>query len=131
MSDEQQGGGSKGPPRKVGYRSPPPRREGEIRNPWGRNGKPKPKADFLEGFVTLQVEGEPVQVTRDEALDYFLFSRASQNGDPQAIKRLEERWRRRQGAGQGPEDAGLSEEEQAAFDDYVRRQARKLDGGAA
>lgn len=131
MSGKNKKGGPDGSPRTVGYRCPPPRREGEIRNPWGRNGKPKPRPEFMEGFITLQVNGDPVQVTRDEALDHFLFSRASKDGDPQAIKRLEERWRRRQGANQAPDDATLSEEEQAAFDDYIRRQARKFGGRVA
>lgn len=129
MSENGEGGPS-GPSGPVGYRRPPARREGEIRNPWGRNGKPKPKPDFLDGEIEIQVNGVASRVTRNEALDHFLFARASKKGDPQAIRRLEERQSRRlrdATAGQGDE---LGPDEQALLESYLRREARKLrDGG--
>ena len=125
MSDNGEGG-PKGPPRTVGYRRPPPRREGEVRNPWGRNGKPKPKPDFLDGEIEMQVNGVAVRVTRTEALDHFLFARASKKGDPQAIRRLEERQsRRRQEATDGDADE-LGPDDQALLESYLRREAKKL-----
>lgn len=114
-------------PRKVGYRSPPPRREGEVRNPWGRAGKPKPQIDFLDEEVTLQVSGQDQTMSRREALDHFQFAKASK-GDAQATKMLLERSRLRQESGGKDDQAALSDDEQRVFDDYIRRHAKRGGG---
>lgn len=114
------------PPRSVGYGNPPVDhriQKGEVRNPHGRRGKPKPPVDFLDEMVTLTVSGRQRQLTRREAIDHFLFNKAAR-GDVRAIAMLETRESQRRH--KHPQAIELPPEEQAAFDRYVRRHARKL-----
>jgi hypothetical protein len=123
-------GGPEGSPEPAGYGRPPPKhriRDSEVRNPWGRRGKPKPPRDFLDELIEIRVDGQPCKITRSEALDHFLFGRASK-GDVRAIRLLEERARlRRQGASGSSGDDALSSEDLAAFERYVRREAGRID----
>ena len=115
-------------PEPVGYGRPPARhriRSGEVRNPYGRRGKPKPPVPFLEQMVTIRVDGEPNRVTRGEALDFFLFGKAAK-GDVRAIRHLEDRARQRQLSQSQTPTIELSPEEQEAFDRYVRRASERL-----
>ena len=112
----------------VGYGRPPQRHQvkpGEVRNPWGRRGKPKPPVDFLDETLVLRIDGEPRTVTRAEALDHFLFAKAAK-GDVRATQRLEARAQARRQSAAVPEDAELTTDEQAAFERYLRRAAAKL-----
>ena len=85
----------------VGYCRPPEEhrfREGEpSRNPYGRRGKPRwlesseaSTPDFLDETVTVTVDGKPTQMTRDKAVDHFLFSHALK-GDVRAARQLDRR----------------------------------------
>lgn len=129
MARDRQEGGPEGPPEGVGYGRPPSQhriREREVRNPWGRRGKPKPSPDFLQEMIEIRVDGQPRRISRAEALDHFLFAKASK-GDVRAIRLLEERARlRNQGASGSPADGELTSQEHAAFERFVRREARRL-----
>ena len=121
-------------PEPVGYGRPPARhriRNGEVRNPFGRRGKPKPPVPFLEEMIAIRVDGEPRRMTRGEALDFFLFAKATK-GDVRAIRHLEDRSRQRQLSQSQTPTTELSPEEQEAFDRYVRRASERLgeDGSA-
>lgn len=113
---------------KVGYGRPPPQRrigKGEIRNPWGRSGKPKPPVDFLDQTLVLRIDGVPQKLTRAEALDHFLFAKAAK-GDVRAIQLLEVRSHARRQSAALPGDTVLSPDEQAAFDRFLRRAAARM-----
>lgn len=115
------------PSQEVGYGRPPAQhqiQDGEKRNPWGSRGKPKPPVDFLDETVTVQVNGKARQVPRREALDYFLFSKASK-GDVRAIQLLETRARQRQSS---ETEAELPAEDQPGFEAFLRRAASRLAG---
>ena len=122
------------PSHAVGPGRPPEQhriRDGEIRNPWGRRGKPKAPVDFLDEWVVICVDGEPRQLTRGEALDYFLFAKAAK-GDVRAMRLLEDRKRQRQGQIVDEESTALSPEDQASFDRFVeRRVGRRNSEGPA
>ncbi len=112
----------------LGYGQPPSQhriRDGEVRNPWGRRGKPKPPVDFLDEAFVVRIDGVPRTLTRAEALDHFLFAKAAK-GDVRAIQLLEARSQTRRQSAAVPEDTELSPDEQAAFDRYLRRAAAKL-----
>lgn len=110
----------------------PPRRdtrirEGEIRNPYGRNGRPKPAVDFLDEEITLSLNGTPATVTRREALDHFLFAASAQSKVP-AI-RLLHRLHPEAPVDDGPAASDLSQEEKEVLEAFLRQQVRKLRGG--
>ncbi len=114
----------------VGYGRPPSKRrigKGEIRNPWGRAGKPKPPVDFLDETLVLRIDGEPRRLTRAEALDHFLFVKAAK-GDVRAIQLLQVRSQARRQSAALPGDSVLSPDEEAAFDRFLRRAAARLAG---
>ena len=109
----------------IGFGRPPIHhriKTGETRNPWGRRGKPKPKLDFLEDVIELRVEGKPTRLTRDEALDHFLFMNAAK-GKVAAIKELEARRLRRAAAAQAGVKQTLTPEDEASLRRYLQRQA--------
>ena len=115
---------------KVGYGRPPSKRrigKGEVRNPWGRAGKPKPPVDFLDESLALRIDGEPRTLTRAEALDHFLFAKAAK-GDVRAVQLLQARSHARRQSAATPGDTELSADEQAAFDRFLRRAAARLAG---
>jgi len=112
----------------VGYGQPPSERRirsGEVRNPWGRAGKPKPPVDFLDETLVVRIDGDPRTLTRAEALDHFLFAKAAK-GDVRAIQLLQSRSHARRQSAATPEDTELSADEQAAFDRFLRRSAARL-----
>ena len=103
MSRERRGpdGDPSREPGSVGYCRPPVDRQfrkgAPTPNPYGRRGKPRVQAadaarapDFLDGYVTITVDGKPKRVTRDEAIDHVLFVKAA-GGDVAATRRLDER----------------------------------------
>lgn len=114
------------PPRSRGYGQPPVEhrvRPGEVRNPYGRRGKPKPVIDFLDETVSITTVGGRLHMTRQQALEHFLFARASR-GDVRAIAMLENRAEQRK---KGLlEESGLSGDDKTAFDRFVRRYAKRL-----
>jgi len=112
----------------VGYGQPPSERRirsGEVRNPWGRAGKPKPPVDFLDETLVVRIDGDPRTLTRAEALDHFLFAKAAK-GDVRANQLLQARGQARRQSTAVPEDAELSAEEAAAFERFLHRAAAKL-----
>ncbi|WP_456685540.1 hypothetical protein [Bradyrhizobium sp. P5_C11_2] len=116
----------------VGYGRPPAEfriREGERRNPWGRKGRPKPKQDFLDGTIRIRIDGKPVRVTRDEAIDHFLFEAASRR-NVSAAKLLDRRRQDRLARTAGTsDDDDLSPEEEAALLRAAERRLRRLGRG--
>ena len=129
MSRERKGAPpDSSPDEEVGYGRPPPRHRigaGEVRNPWGRRGKPRPAVDFLDETLVLRIDGEPRTLTRAEALDHFLFAKAAR-GDVRAIQLLQVRSQARRQSAAVPGDTDLSPEQQASFDRFLRRAAAKL-----
>ena len=111
----------------VGYGNPPRQhrvKKDEVRNPWGRKGKPRQEVDFLDQPFKLKIDGKSVTVTRDEALDHALFKEGIA-GNVSAIKRLEERRRARARAAKaGSNDERFASEDQRAFDRYLDRALR-------
>ena len=111
----------------VGYGRPPKEhrfKAGKVGNPWGRRGKPKPKIDFLDEIVVVQVGGKPRRLTRDDTVDLALY-RAAMAGNVSAAKELHKR--RRERLANRPvttTDDTLSPEDQAAFDRLIARRAR-------
>ncbi len=111
---------------KVGYGRPPLEhriKSGEVRNRWGRRGKPKPQLDFLDELVVITIDGKPRQITRQQALDYFLFAKAAKGHVP-AIRQIEDRARQRRA---GLPDS-VSTELTPDLDRFVRRSAERLTG---
>ena len=95
------GGDPSREPGSVGYCRPPVdqqfKKGAPSPNPYGRGGKPRAltadaarEPDFLDGFVTISIDGKPKRVTRDEAIDHALFVKAAA-GDVGASRRLDER----------------------------------------
>jgi hypothetical protein len=130
MSRERTGAPPDSPPddEEVGYGRPPPRHRigsGEVRNPWGRRGKPRSAVDFLDETLVLRIDGEPRTLTRAEALDHFLFAKAAR-GDVRAIQLLQARSQARRQSAAAPGDTDLSPEQQASFDRFLRRAVAKL-----
>src|SRR6185437_9114850 len=77
----------------VGYGRPPREhviKKGEVRNPWGRPGKPKPEIDFLDECISITVNGRQKKITRARALDEALF-REAVRGSVSAAKHLSQR----------------------------------------
>jgi len=112
----------------VGYGRPPSKRRisrGEVRNPWGRAGKPKPPVDILDETLVLRIDGAPRTLTRAAALDHFLFARAAK-GDVRAVRLLQARSQARRQSAAVWDDAELSAEEAAAFERFLHRAAAKL-----
>ncbi|MCJ2057169.1 hypothetical protein MKL09_11450 [Methylobacterium sp. J-048] len=115
--------------------SAPPRRPGrdtrikpgEVRNPYGRNGRPKPAVGFLDEEVTLSLNGTAATVTRREALDHFLFANSAQ-GQVAAI-RLLHKLHPEAPADDEQAASDLSHEEREVLEAFVQQQARKLRGG--
>lgn len=108
----------------VGFGRPPVHsriKAGETRNPWGRGGKPKPQKDFLEDLIELRIEGKLTKVTRDQALDHFLFMQAAQ-GKVAAIRQLEARRLQRLAAAQAGVEQTLTADDEAALQRYLKRQ---------
>lgn len=104
-------------------------KDGEIRNPYGRNGKPKPAVGFLDEEIVMSLNGTPATVTRREALDHFLFVQATQ-GEIPAI-RLLHRLHPATPADAGPETVSeLSQEEKEVLEVFLQQQVRKLRGDA-
>lgn len=133
----------------VGYCRPPKQhrfRAGEpTRNPHGRRGKPKQQGkaettvpDFLDGMVTITIDGKPTRVTRDEAIDHRLFILAFE-GSVRAARELE--WRRterlRRHEKRNPldtvesaaEGAALTADEEAQRDAFLAQERRQRRAG--
>lgn len=144
MTEQKKRGGERPSPHHgVGYGRPPVEhqfRKGEpSRNPHGRRGKlrritsPDAPRDFLEGQVTVNVNGRPVAMTRDEALDHSLFQ-AALRGNVQATRRLDERRaereRRHQAARSSMADptAAVSAEDEALIAEALHRRSRATAG---
>ncbi|MCJ2011886.1 hypothetical protein [Methylobacterium sp. J-076] len=115
---------------KVGYGRPPSQfriQPGETRNPWGRKGRPKSREDFLDGKLSMRVDGRVVKVTRDEAIDHFLFEAASKR-NVSAAKLLEQRRQARLArSSQAQNTDTLLPEEEASLLRAVGRRLRTLD----
>lgn len=121
----------------VGYGRPPEQhrfRPGEpSRNPHGRRGRPREVGDaastvpdFLDGLVTVSVDGKPTRMTRSEAVDHALFSRAlkGDNGAARQLdRRRDERARRRAAAGAAPAHSADAETDAAIVARALARQA--------
>ena len=119
--------GAPAPEDAVGYGRPPKEhrfREGTVPNPWGRKGKPKPKLDFLDERQKFRIEGRERWITRDEAIDHFLYKQAMA-GKVSAAQELDRRQKRRIAtkAG-GPEAERLSADEEAAMLRFLERSLR-------
>ena len=115
-----------------GYGSPPKQhriRSKEIRNPWGRKGKPRPEIDFLDEPFDLKSEGRVLKITRGQALDWALF-KAAFEGNVSAIRELERRRDRELVAKAGAGDERLSPEDQRAFDRCLERALTKAVDGS-
>lgn len=127
MADDTEEGAPTGAPNTIA----PSRgriRPGERRNPWGRSGRPKPPApDFLDELIEIRIEGRPQRVTRETALNHFMFMEASKGTVSAALFLSRSAARRRAEAAASPE-AELSPEEQEAFERFIRRQAARISG---
>lgn len=114
----------------VGYGRPPLKgriKDGERRNPWGRKGRPKPPTDFMEERIEIRNNGRPERVTRDLAIDHFLFMEASR-GNVSAAKFLDQRRQNRNARNADATDTDtLSREEELALLRATGRRLRKLD----
>ena len=113
----------------VGYRRPPVEHQikpGEVRNQWGRKGKPRPKLDFLDEPFTVRVDGKKLCTTRRLALDHGLFNSALAKGRVSSVRELERRSRERREANDNATDEVASPDEQAAFDRYLFRRLEEL-----
>lgn len=119
-SDPQQAG--------VGYRRPPKQhaiKPGEVRNRWGRRGKPRPEVDFLDGYVLVSVNGRLQKMTRSQALDEALFQKAMK-GSVAATKMLEQRAERRRAAEtQGRHEEALSAEEDQILERFLEKETKR------
>lgn len=102
-------------------------KEGEIRNPWGRNGKPKPQVGFLDQEITISLNGTAATITRREALAHFLFAKAAQGAVP-ANRLLHMLYPEEQSPDEQPTPE-LSQEEQEVLQAFIRQQARTISGG--
>ncbi|TXN03826.1 hypothetical protein FV242_09985 [Methylobacterium sp. WL64] len=111
---------------RVGYGCPPQRhrfKPNQVGNPWGRKGKPKPKGDFLDEIVVVQVAGKRQRLTRDETVDLALYKEVLA-GNVSAAKELDRRRReRRASRPDSAIDDTLSLEDQAALDRLIARRA--------
>lgn len=114
----------------VGYGRPPLKgriKDGERRNPWGRKGRPKPPTDFLDERIEIRNNGKPEKVSRDQALDHFLFMEASR-GNVSAVKLLDQRRQNRNAKSSDAADTDtLSPEDELALLRAAGRRLRKLD----
>ncbi|MGA3304001.1 MAG: DUF5681 domain-containing protein [Methylovirgula sp.] len=112
----------------VGYGRPPKEhavKKGEVRNPWGRCGKPRPELDFLDEYVAVTINGSRRKVTRAQALDEALF-REAMRGSVLAAKHLERRAeKRRVERAQGAEKEVLSAEENEILDRFIERETEQ------
>lgn len=126
MATRDEDGPSK-PTYRVGYGRPPEEhriREGDIRNPWGRRGKPKPATDFLEQLVPIRIDGRSRKITRAEAIDHALY-REAMAGKVPAAKLLEARYDRRLAAKAGePKPEQLTLDQEAALLRFFERTSR-------
>ena len=113
-----------------GYGRPPLKgriKDGERRNPWGRKGRQKPLTDFLDERIEIRNNGKPESVTREQALDHFLFMEASR-GNVSAAKFLDQRRQNRKARNADAVDTDtLSREEEFALLRATGRRLRKLD----
>ena len=117
----------------VGYRRPPVEHQikpGEVRNQWGRKGKPRPKLDFLDEPFGVCIDGEEVCTTRRLALDHALFNAALAKGRVSSVRELERRSRERREADDNVAGEVASPDEQAAFDRYLFRRLEELQASA-
>ena len=117
----------------VGYGRPPKQhriKSKEVRNPWGRKGKPRPEIDFLDQPFELKMEGRVEKITRGQALDWALFKVAIE-GKVSAIKELERRYRERLASTASADDDRLSPEEQRAFERCLERTRRMRTDGSS
>ena len=114
----------------LGYGRPPARhriKPGEIRNRWGRKGKPRPEVDFLEEPFKICIDDVWITVTRRLVLDHALFNSAMTKGRVSTVKELERRSRERateDGASNAGE--GVSADEEAALDRHLQRRLQQL-----
>lgn len=115
-------------PEKVGYGRPPKEhaiKRGEVRNPYGRRGKPRSEIDFMDGYVVVTVNGRQQKMTRDEFLDETLFREAARGSVP-AIKHLERRAeRRRAEKSSGAHGGRLSEEEEQIVERFLEKETKR------
>jgi len=130
MSDDNDNTGG---PTKVGYKSPPKKHQfknGNKGNPWGCKGMPRPPTPFLDGHVTLTIDGRKVRVTRAEAIDHALFKEAM-SGNVSAAKRLEER-RNRESARNATSvtEEAISDQDAAALNRFIERQLKERTAGS-
>lgn len=113
---------------KVGYGRPPKQhaiKPGEVRNRWGRRGKPRPEVDFLDGYVLVSVNGRLQKMTRSQALDEALFQKAMK-GSVAATKMLEQRAERRRAAKtQGGNEEALSAEEDQILERFLEKETKR------
>ena len=111
----------------VGYGNPPRHhrvKPNEVRNPWGRKGRPRAQVDFLDEPFELKIDGQTMRITRGEALDYAL-SKTAAAGNVSAIKELERRRRDRAvAAATNAGDDRLAPEDQRAFERCLDRALR-------
>jgi hypothetical protein len=112
----------------VGYRRPPKEhtiKKGEVRNPWGRPGKPKPEIDFLDERIPITINGQREKITRARALDEALFQRAMR-GSVSAVKALEQRAERRRAAKtQGVDEEAFSADDEQIYECLIEREVEK------
>lgn len=87
MTMRDKGGDGSDDDNRVGYGKPPRAHRiapGEVRNPYGRKGKPKPVdalAQTLAHRTTISIAGELKTVTIEEALHLVTASRALKGND--------------------------------------------------
>ena len=114
----------------VGYRQPPRAHQikpGEVRNRWGRKGKPRPEIDFLDEPFEIRIDGRLIKTTRRLALDHALFNSAMTKGRVSNVKELERRSRERAfDAGDDDAGEGLAADEEAALDRHIQRRLQQL-----
>jgi hypothetical protein len=116
------------PARKVGYQSPPEDHKfkpGNKRNPWGRNGKPKPAIAFLDVNVEVTIDGKKTRRTRREVTKFALFKVVAGGGSPavSAAKLLFELDKSNaKGTSVEADNEPLPEQDSAALERYVARQ---------
>ena len=118
----------------VGYRRPPKEHQiktGEVRNQWGRKGKPRPKIDFLDEPFKICIDGEWITTTRRLGLDHALFNFAMAKGRVSNVQELERRSRERAlEACDNSTGEATTPDEQAALDRYLHRRLKELEADA-
>ncbi|TAL83900.1 MAG: hypothetical protein EPN75_00420 [Beijerinckiaceae bacterium] len=111
----------------VGYGRPPKQhtiKPGEVRNPYGRRGKPRPEVDFLDEYVFVTVNGRRQKMTRRRALKEVLF-REGMRGTISATKHLEQSAEKSAAKANGKDEGTLSAAEDKILERHMEKELQR------